>query len=219
LSQRLKQLIMIGNDTGRPFGHHPARLLLCACLFFYYRISAQLPPLPQRRLDKERRRRQETCSLYSVRRRSPRLLLLRRSPRCSCSAARSAVDGHPSLLLFLLHRVAPLLPAAASALRPVSPDDASTAAPTGGDCSLGRQLASEAASQGEASAPPTSPPAIAAAPRCRRRRRLHRDTMHVASIHFKCFRFFRGMLQAFNKDVAKVDRDVAHVAMGYTYMF
>ena len=43
--------------------------------------------------------------------------------------------------------------------------------------------------------------------------------MHVASIHFKCFRCFRGMLQVFYKDVAKVDRDVAHVAMGYTRMF
>jgi hypothetical protein len=37
----------------------------------------------------------------------------------------------------------------------------------------------------------------------------HRDTMHVASVHFKCFRC---MLQAFRKDVAKVDRDVTHVA-------
>ena len=27
------------------------------------------------------------------------------------------------------------------------------------------------------------------------------------------------MLQVFHKDVAKVDRDVAHVAMGYTRMF
>jgi hypothetical protein len=27
------------------------------------------------------------------------------------------------------------------------------------------------------------------------------------------------MLQVFYKDVAKVDRDVAHVAMGYTRMF
>jgi hypothetical protein len=30
---------------------------------------------------------------------------------------------------------------------------------------------------------------------------------------------FRGMLQVFHKDVAKVDQDVAHVAMGYTRMF
>jgi hypothetical protein len=43
--------------------------------------------------------------------------------------------------------------------------------------------------------------------------------MHVASVHFKCFRCFRGMLQVFHKDVVKVDRDVAHVAMSYIPMF
>jgi hypothetical protein len=47
----------------------------------------------------------------------------------------------------------------------------------------------------------------------------HRDTMHVASVHFKCFRCFRDMLQVFHKDVAKVDRDVACVAIDYTRMF
>jgi hypothetical protein len=31
---------------------------------------------------------------------------------------------------------------------------------------------------------------------------------HVASVYFKCFRCFRGMLQVFYMDVAKVDRDV-----------
>jgi len=36
---------------------------------------------------------------------------------------------------------------------------------------------------------------------------------HVASLCFKCFRCFRGMLQVFYIDVAKIDRDVAHVAM------
>jgi hypothetical protein len=75
------------------------------------------------------------------------------APRCSCSAARSAIDGYPALLLPLLHRAAPLLPAAASALRPASPDGAGTAAPTHGDRSLGRRLATEAAMQGEASVP------------------------------------------------------------------
>ena len=43
--------------------------------------------------------------------------------------------------------------------------------------------------------------------------------MHVANVHFKCFRCFRGMLQLFHKDVVKVDRDVAYVAMGYTRKF
>jgi hypothetical protein len=38
---------------------------------------------------------------------------------------------------------------------------------------------------------------------------------HVASVHFKCF---RGMLQVFHTDVAKVDRDVAFVAMVCTRM-
>jgi hypothetical protein len=36
---------------------------------------------------------------------------------------------------------------------------------------------------------------------------------HVASICFKCFSCFRGILQGFRMDVAKVDRDVAYVAM------
>ena len=37
--------------------------------------------------------------------------------------------------------------------------------------------------------------------------------LHVASVYFKCF---RGMLQVFYIDVAKVDRDVAHVAMMFS---
>ena len=37
--------------------------------------------------------------------------------------------------------------------------------------------------------------------------------MHVASVFFKCFRCLIGMLQLFHADVAKVDRDVAYVAM------
>ena len=37
--------------------------------------------------------------------------------------------------------------------------------------------------------------------------------MHVANSHFKYFRCFRGTLQVFYMDVAKVYRDVAHVAM------
>jgi hypothetical protein len=36
---------------------------------------------------------------------------------------------------------------------------------------------------------------------------------HVVSIHFKCFRCFRGMLQVFQINVAKVDQDVAYIAM------
>ena len=36
---------------------------------------------------------------------------------------------------------------------------------------------------------------------------------HVASICFKCFRCFRDTLQLFHMDVAKVDRDVAYVAI------
>jgi hypothetical protein len=37
--------------------------------------------------------------------------------------------------------------------------------------------------------------------------------IHVASSHFKYFRCFRGMLQEFHTDVAKVDHDVAYVAI------
>jgi hypothetical protein len=35
---------------------------------------------------------------------------------------------------------------------------------------------------------------------------------YVANVCFKCFRYFRGMLQVFRMDVAKVDREVAYVA-------
>jgi uncharacterized membrane protein len=37
--------------------------------------------------------------------------------------------------------------------------------------------------------------------------------LYVASVCFKCFKYFRGMLQVFYTDVAKLDYDVAHVAM------
>jgi hypothetical protein len=37
--------------------------------------------------------------------------------------------------------------------------------------------------------------------------------VHVTSICFKCFIYFKGILQGFRMDVAKVDRDVAYVAM------
>jgi hypothetical protein len=37
--------------------------------------------------------------------------------------------------------------------------------------------------------------------------------LHVARVSFKCFKCFRGMLQVFYTDIAKVDRDVAHVVM------
>jgi hypothetical protein len=37
--------------------------------------------------------------------------------------------------------------------------------------------------------------------------------MQVASVCFKCFSFFIGMLQVFHMDVEKVDRDVAYVAI------
>jgi uncharacterized membrane protein len=34
---------------------------------------------------------------------------------------------------------------------------------------------------------------------------------HVANVCFKCFRYFRGMLQVFYIDIGKVDWDVAKV--------
>ena len=34
---------------------------------------------------------------------------------------------------------------------------------------------------------------------------------HVGRVCFNCFRYFRGMLQMFHTDVAKIDRDVAIV--------
>jgi hypothetical protein len=37
--------------------------------------------------------------------------------------------------------------------------------------------------------------------------------VHVAKVCFKCFKCFRGMLQVFQMDVAKIDLDVAHVAI------
>ena len=42
---------------------------------------------------------------------------------------------------------------------------------------------------------------------------------HVAGVCFKCFRCFTGMLQVFYIDVAKVDRDVAHVPMAIHVCF
>jgi hypothetical protein len=36
---------------------------------------------------------------------------------------------------------------------------------------------------------------------------------HVATVWFKCFRCFRGVLQVFHIDIAKVDRDIVYVAM------
>ena len=36
---------------------------------------------------------------------------------------------------------------------------------------------------------------------------------HIARVCSKCFRCLRGMLQVLYFDVAKVDRDVAHVVM------
>jgi hypothetical protein len=41
---------------------------------------------------------------------------------------------------------------------------------------------------------------------------------HVASACFKCFRHFRSMLQVFQMNVAKVDRDVAYVVVVCTHM-
>ena len=57
----------------------------------------------------------------------------------------------------MLHRAALLLPAAASALRPASLDDVGIATSTRGDRSLGRQLATKAVVQGEASGPSAQP--------------------------------------------------------------
>ena len=37
--------------------------------------------------------------------------------------------------------------------------------------------------------------------------------MHVASVCFKCFKVFIGILQLFHADVTKEDRDVPYVAM------
>ena len=42
---------------------------------------------------------------------------------------------------------------------------------------------------------------------------------HVARVYFKCFRCFGGMLQVLYIDVAKVDRDVAHVVIAIHVYF
>jgi hypothetical protein len=41
----------------------------------------------------------------------------------------------------------------------------------------------------------------------------------VANVYFKCFRCSRGMLQVFYIGVAKIDRDVAHVAVAIHICF
>jgi hypothetical protein len=48
---------------------------------------------------------------------------------------------------------------------------------------------------------------------CKWRRRPHQNTMHVSSVHFKYFTYFRGMLQVFHMDVTKVDYDLVYVAI------
>ena len=47
----------------------------------------------------------------------------------------------------------------------------------------------------------------------------HTLKAHVARICFKCFRCFRGMLQVLHINVAKVNRDVAHVIMAIHVYF
>jgi hypothetical protein len=43
--------------------------------------------------------------------------------------------------------------------------------------------------------------------------------LHVVSVYSKCFKCFRCMLQVFYIDVAKVDRDVAHIAMVFSSVY
>ncbi|XP_066323967.1 two-component response regulator ORR2-like [Miscanthus floridulus] len=73
------------------------------------------------------------------------------APAQSVAPAAPALWLAPPLTVTPRCSSAPLLPATAFALRPASPDDAGTAAPTRGDRSLGRQLATEAPAQEEAS--------------------------------------------------------------------
>jgi hypothetical protein len=113
----------------------PTRLLLrylCPSLLLY-------------RLDKERRRRRET---YSTMLRMSTVALLALAP----SAA-------PLLLLCSPLRrrrspcAAPSLAPPHRPVRPALPDGTGTTAPTRGNRSIGRQLATKAAAQGEASGP------------------------------------------------------------------
>jgi hypothetical protein len=42
---------------------------------------------------------------------------------------------------------------------------------------------------------------------------------HVVNVCFNCFMYFRGMSQVFYINIAKVDRNVAHVAMAIHVCF
>jgi hypothetical protein len=101
------------------------------------------------RLDKERRWRRET---YSAMLRMSTVALLALAPLaapllllCSPLHRRRSPRASPSL--------APPHHPAASSLRPALLDGAGTTTPTRGNRSIGRQLATEAATQGEASGP------------------------------------------------------------------
>jgi hypothetical protein len=111
----------------RPSVRMPLRGPTCSPInlhsaFTHFLLRYSCPSLMLCRLDKERRWTQETCSA-----------LLRTSmvtrPAPAPSAAPLLLHGplhhqqSPALLLPLLHRVALLLPEAAFALRPASPDD------------------------------------------------------------------------------------------------
>jgi hypothetical protein len=186
---------------------------MCSLVFFFITVSASARlSLLLRRLDKERRRRRETCSDLLRRRRSPRLLLL-------LMPVVPALQPAPPSMVTLPgpSPAAPRRPAAPT-LRSAPPNGAGTAGPTCGDRSLDCQLATKAIAQGEAS----SHGAEALRPHLLLRlRRPDADSeggrtriqCMLQSVHFKCFRCFRGMLQVFYKDVAKVNRDVAYVAM------
>jgi hypothetical protein len=136
----------------RPFvGLHTSPIDLCLRLpVFYYSISASVSSIA---LVGYERRRRETCSTLlrtlTVTPLAPTLsvtpLLLLCNPLCRQRSPRAAPSPAP-----------PRCPAAScccfcSVL--ASPDGAGTASPTCGDRSLGRQLAIEAAAQGEVLGP------------------------------------------------------------------
>jgi hypothetical protein len=112
----------------------------------------------------------------------------------------------PPATVLSLHRAPMLLPAAPSFLSTGHPPAAAfstapSAFSTGAAFSIGATRHSTASSSASTS--------------------LHslkqqgdvRLKTHVTSVYFKCFRCFRGILQVFYTDVAKVDCDVAYVAM------
>jgi hypothetical protein len=169
-----------------PAQPRPILLLRCSC-----------PSLSLHRPNKEMRR--ETCPAH---RPFCSLPLHPPKPTATTSTAQVPTPIGPPLPLFLLSRL-PCLTMRTSLCPHMGTASSAVSWPPRPPHVCSRPTTPIGAASARRSAepwcrsPPASPPAMTATPHYRRRRRPHRDRSHVASICFKCFRRFRGMLQCF----------------------